>query len=110
MIARVRVNPSIEEVDREQIIVPIAIPEIDDVRKFAAILHQNGQPYTDTVWGWPVKYSPEKATPPPDSKMTFTPADFFIGVWSVWWVSLMWENGRDAEPNLSIGDDELLKD
>ena len=30
--------------------------------------------------------------------MTFTPADFCIGESGIWFYSLMWENGKEAEP------------
>ena len=110
MIARVKVGAAGEGKDSEQVVLPIALPEIEDIRKLAIKLHGRGAPYTDTLWGWPVKYSPSTSTPVPDSHMTFTPADFFIGVWPIWWVSLMWEDGDDQEPNVSIGDDELIKD
>ena len=108
MIAKVRVGAPNQATDNEQIVLPIALPEIEDIRKLAIVLHERGKLYADTAWGWPVRYSPWCPTPPPDSKMTFTPADFFIGLWPIWWVSLMWENGNDTEPNIAIGDEELI--
>jgi hypothetical protein len=36
---------------------------------------------------------------PVDSKMTFTPADFCIGEGGIWFFSLMWEHGKDADPD-----------
>lgn len=110
MIAKVRVGNPSEKTERQSLIIPIAVPEIGDIRQLAMVLHERGKPYNDRVWGWPVSYSPSDPTPPPDSHMPFTPADFFIGVWPIWHVSIMWENGDDQEPNISIEDDELIKE
>ena len=41
---------------------------------------------------------PERPEPPLDSNMTFTPADFCVGESGIWFFSLTWEYGEDAEP------------
>jgi hypothetical protein len=41
--------------------------------------------------------------------MTFTPADFCIGESSIWFFSLMWENGSDAEAVEFLDDRNILK-
>ena len=46
--------------------------------------------------------------PPLDSKMTFTPADFCIGESGIWFFSLMWEHGKDAEPVEFLDDRNIL--
>ncbi|MBI4639202.1 MAG: hypothetical protein HY731_00805 [Candidatus Tectomicrobia bacterium] len=79
-------------------IVPVVIPDLDDVRAFAIKLHAKGKGWKGEVFGWPAEYHPERPGPPLDSKMTFTPADFCIGESGIWFFSLMWEHGRDAEP------------
>ena len=79
-------------------IVPIVIPRLDDVRQFADRLHAQGKPWKGEAFGWPAEYHPERAEPPLDSAMQFTPADFCIGESSVWFFSLMWEHGCDAPP------------
>jgi len=109
MIANVRVRASDGD---DQIVVPIAVPDIDDIRKLAQIIHERGQVYEDVIWGWPVHYVPSNPEPPIDSKMTFTPAGFFIGIWPVWYVSLMWEAGDEAEPSFDSALDSVatLKD
>lgn len=33
--------------------------------------------------------------------MTSTPADFCIGESGIWFFSLMWEHGKNAEPRMS---------
>jgi len=88
-------------------IIPISIPDIDEVRAFARQLH-----LADTYWhgefmGWDAEYNPESPRPPPDSKMTFTPADFSIGESGVWFFSMMWEHGREAEPSEFLDDRNL---
>lgn len=76
-------------------LVPVAIPELGEVRKFAAELHVKGKIWQGRAFGWPAEYHPEKAEPPLASKMAYTPADFCIGESGNW---LMWELGRDAAP------------
>ena len=78
--------------------VPVLIPELDDVRRFAGELHARGKPWTGDAFGWPAEYHPEQPEPPLDSKLLFTPADFCIGESGVWFFSLMWEHGKSASP------------
>ncbi len=40
--------------------------------------------------------------------MTFTPADFCIGESGIWFFSLMWEHGKDAEPVEFLDDRNIL--
>lgn len=79
-------------------IVPITIPDLNAVREFAAHLHTQGQAWHGEAFGWSAEYNPERPEAPLDSKMTFTPADFCIGESGIWFFSLMWEHGREAEP------------
>ncbi len=80
------------------LIVPILIPDLDEVRAFAAKLHAKGKGWHGEAFGWQAEYNPERSVPPLDSKMTYTPADFCIGESGVWFFSLMWERGREEEP------------
>lgn len=50
---------------------------------------------------------PVIATPPLDSRMTFMPADFCIGESGIWFYSLMWEHGNEAEPVEFLDDPTL---
>jgi len=109
VIAKVKVGKPSDTPDTDQIVLPVAIPEFEEIRQLAIVLHERGKPYQDTVWGWPVRYSPMRPEPVPDSNMNFTPADMFIGVWPIWWVSIMWEDGNDQAPNVTVGDEELIK-
>ncbi len=72
--------------------------DLDEVKNFAAQLHQKGIAWKGEAFGWQAEYNPERPQPPIDSKMTFTPADFCIGESGVWFFSMMWEHGKDAEP------------
>jgi len=65
-------------------LVPIVIPELDEVRKFATKLHAQGVFWQGEAFGWPAEYNPESSQKPLDSKMTFTPADFCIGESGIW--------------------------
>ena len=41
--------------------------------------------------------------------MTFTPADFCIGESGIWFYSLMWEKGREAEPVAFLDDRNIVE-
>ncbi|CAG1005321.1 hypothetical protein ANAEL_03316 [Anaerolineales bacterium] len=79
-------------------ILPLAIPDLKEVRSFASHLHALGARWQGEIFGWQAEYTPESGQKPEDSAMTFTPADFWIGESGIWFFSLMWENGRDNAP------------
>lgn len=89
-------------------IVPIVFPELDEVRKFADKLHNERKLWKGEAFGWTAEYNPERAESPLDSKMNFTPADFCIGESGIWFFSLMWEHGCDAEPVEFLDDKSIL--
>lgn len=89
-------------------LVPVVIPHLDEVRRFAADLHAQGKPWKGDAFGWPAEYNPENPEPPLDSKMPFMPADFCIGESGIWFFSLMWEHGRDAEPVEFLDDSSIV--
>jgi len=90
-------------------IVPVVIPDVEEVKTFASDLHAKGQVWNGEAFGWPAEYNPEKADPPLDSKMTFTPADFCIGESGIWFYSLMWENGKESEPVEFLDDKNIVE-
>ncbi len=90
-------------------IVPILVPETDEVRAFAFKLHAAGKPWQGEAFGWSAEYNPERAEAPLDSKLTFTPADFSIGESGIWFYSLMWEHGKDQEPIEFIDDRNIVR-
>lgn len=79
-------------------VVPIFVPDLEQVKRFALDVHVVGRPWKGEAFGWEAEYNPERTEPPPDSKMTFTPADFCIGESGIWFFSMMWENGRNQSP------------
>jgi len=79
-------------------IVPVAVPDLNEVKNFAAKLHAKKKAWKGEAFGWQAEYNPERAERPLDSTMTFTPADFCIGESGIWFFSLMWENGSNEEP------------
>jgi len=85
------------------------VPDLDEVREFAARLHARGEAWQGEAFGWPAEYNPERPEPPLDSKMTFTPADFSIGESGIWFFSLMWEHGSDVEPVEFLDDKNVLE-
>lgn len=100
--ARIRAHPTHDTV------VPVVIPELDDVRRFAGELHTQGRPWSGEAFGWPAEYEPEQAAPPLDSKLAFTPADFCIGESGVWFFSMTWEKGKESEPSEFLDDKNIL--
>jgi len=89
--------------------MPIIVPDLYEVREFAARLHSKGKRWHGEAFGWQAEYNPERSQPPLDSNMTFTPADFCIGESGIWFFSLMWEHGRDAEPVEFLDDRNILE-
>jgi len=91
--------------------IPIAVPDLTDVRAFAGHLHAKGQEYSGIMWGWPVQYDPELCEEEaefqiPDQRGGYrteirpfwSPASFTIGESGFWFFSLLWENGSDQAP------------
>ncbi len=99
---RIRVHDGYEP------LVPVLIPELDAVRRFADELHRRSEPWTGDAFGWPAEYHSERPKPPLDSNLSFTPADFCIGENGVWFFSLMWEHGKDAEPEEFLDDRNIF--
>jgi hypothetical protein len=90
-------------------ILPLAVPGLDEVRAFASDLHRLGKPWAGEAFGWSAEYAPESARAPEDSRMKFTPADFWIGESGIWFFSLMWEHGRDKAPVEFLDDRGIVK-
>ncbi|NCP16893.1 hypothetical protein GW866_07605 [bacterium] len=90
-------------------ILPLAIPDLKEVRAFANHLHLLGKTWQGEIFGWSAEYTPESDQKPFDTKMTFTPAEFMIGESGIWFFSLMWEVGKDNEPVEFLDDRGLVK-
>jgi hypothetical protein len=87
------------KMDDHEVILPIIIPDIESIRAFAQTLHARGEAWSGTFEGWPASYTPEDRTRRPvHSRMTFIPAEFFVGNSVVWHVAIAWEDGRDEPP------------
>jgi hypothetical protein len=95
--------------DDYALVVPVVIPDLDKVREFAYKLHRESNTWEGEAFGWQAEYHAERPEPPLDSKMTFTPADFYIGESGVWFFSMMWERGEDAEPVEFLDDRNILE-
>jgi len=89
--------------------VPVVVPDLDEVRKFAAKLHNERKSWKGEAFGWQAEYNSERPEPPLDSRMRFTPADFCIGESGIWFFSLMWEHGSEAEPVEFLDDRNILE-
>jgi len=108
MIAKAVVREP-NELYKEPVIVPVALPDLDAVRKLAFALHAKRIEYKGEAFGWPVHYYPMQAEPPFESNATFTPATFIMGSWPVWSLSFDWEHGDDQEPLLFVWDKNIVE-
>lgn len=79
------------------------------MRQFAFHLHALGKGWEGRVFGWPAAYSPRMRRRPPGSKMTFTPAEFWIGESGIWFYSLMWEKGGRVDPVEFVDDRGIVR-
>ena len=95
------------ELDDYAIFLPVFIPDQDELRAFANHLHALNKAWQGEAFGWDAVYNPSSSKPPPDSKMTFTPADFSIGDGAIWFFALMWEDGDDKPPTETVYDANL---
>jgi hypothetical protein len=100
--ARIRIHEACES------LVPVLIPELGEVRRFASERHAEGISWSGDAFGWPAEYHPQRDELPLDSKLQFTPADFCIGESGIWFFSLMWEHGKNEPPVEFLDDSHLL--
>jgi hypothetical protein len=90
-------------------VLPLSIPNLDEVRSFSNQLHTAGRHWHGLIFGWNAEYTPEQRRKPVGSKMTFTPASFWIGESGIWFFSQMWEDGKDKEPVEFLDDRGIIK-
>jgi hypothetical protein len=93
----------------ESSVLPIVIPDLNEVRAFAGYLHTVGRRWQGEIFGWPAEYTPESRKKPPHSKMLLTPAGFWIGESGIWFFSLMWEHGKNKDPVEFLDDRGIVK-
>ena len=79
--------------------LPLSVPDLKEVKAFANHLHSLGAYWQGEIFDWHAEYS----------KMTFTPADFWIGESGIWFFSLMWEYGKDKDPVEFLDDRGIVK-
>jgi hypothetical protein len=104
----VTVRAKVHVQSEDSFLVPIIVPDLNEVKSLARKLHVQGKPWHGEAFGWEAEYHPERPEPPLDSNMTFTPADFCIGESGVWFFSLMWEHGQDQEPVEFLDDRNIV--
>lgn len=79
-------------------LLPVVIPDLNEVQAIAKHLHTAGIYWAGELFGWPAEYTPESKKRSAGSNMRFTPADFWIGESGIWFYSLMWEHGKNQPP------------
>ena len=92
------------------VIMPVYLPDLDDVCRLAEELHQKGREDHGQYKGWPVVYHPADPEPPAEAWMVKFAASFQLGVWPLWSVYVDWENGSDQPPNIWTWDKNIIKD
>lgn len=107
MVAKVKYP--ITDRDDDWPLIPVLIPDLDEVRSLSEELHTRGEPWQGEAFGWSAEYNPEEPQPPLDSAMPFTPADFCIGESGIWFFSRQWEDGRDAPPVEFLDDRHIVR-
>ncbi len=90
------------------VIVPVYLPDFDDIRRLAEELHVRNQPYAGEYKGWPVCYQPADTEPPAEDWSVPLWSNFQIGVWPIWSVTFDWEDGDDQPPNIGIDNKNIV--
>ena len=103
------VKARIPQRDNYSPILPLAIPDLNEVKALAKHLHALGEYWQGEIFSWPAEYTPASRKKPTGSKMRFTPADFWIGESGIWFYSLMWEHGRNKKPVEFLDDRGIVK-
>jgi hypothetical protein len=103
------VQAKIRTADGHESVLPVVVPDLAVVRDFAAQLHASARPWQGEAFGWQAEYVPQRDTPPLESKLAFTPAEFCIGESGVWFFSLMWENGAGHPPVEFLDESGLMR-
>ena len=57
-------------------ILPLAVPDLKEVKSFANHLHSLGAHWQGEIFGWQAEYNPESDRKLQGSNMTFTPPIF----------------------------------
>jgi hypothetical protein len=101
------VQARIKNADGQESLLPIVVPGLDKVRAFANRLHAASIAWQGEAFGWQAEYIPETSSRPLGSRLSFTPAEFWIGESGVWLWSMTWEQGQ-AAPAVEYLDDSGL--
>jgi hypothetical protein len=101
------VQARVRNADGQESLLPIVVPALDEVRAFANRLHAAATAWQGAAFGWQAEYIPETSSRPLGSRLSFTPAEFWIGESGVWFWSMTWEHGK-AAPAVEYLDDSGL--
>lgn len=103
------VQARIRAADGRESVLPVVVPDLAVVRDFARQLHAAAVPWEGEAFGWHAEYVPQRATPPLESRLAYTPAEFCIGESGVWFFSLMWEAGAGQPPAEFLDESGLVR-
>lgn len=103
------VQARIRIADGQESVLPIVVPSLDEVRDFAKRLHASGTSWQGEAFGWQAEYIPETSSRPLGSRLSFTPAEFWIGESGVWFFSMTWEHGKATAPIEYLDESGLVR-
>ena len=119
--AKILINPHLESAGEHPVTIPVFVPELAEVRRFAYALHQLGRAWEGEMWGWPAEYQPELNLESVEIEEYdsagnrsvsvgpfWSPAAFMLGESGVWFYSLSWERGSEEEPVEFVDDRNLI--
>jgi hypothetical protein len=65
----VTVQAKIRAADGSESVLPVVIPDLNDVRELAVDLHQRGLVWEGDAFGWHAEHVPQRAEPPVQSSL-----------------------------------------
>ena len=87
------VQAKIRVADGHESVMPVVVPDLASVRELAEAVHAKKAPWQGEAFGWQAEYLPQRAERPLESRLSFTPAEFWIGESGIWFFSMTWELG-----------------
>ena len=58
--------------------MPVVVPDLESVRELAEAVHAKKAPWQGEAFGWQAEYLPQRAERPLESRLSFTPAEFWM--------------------------------
>ena len=89
--------------------MPVVVPDLESVRELAEAVHAKKAPWQGEAFGWQAEYLPQRAEHPLESRLSFTPAEFWIGESGIWFFSMTWELAPDSSAIEYLDDSGIVR-